>query len=239
MSPTAQIQALAQSVYLRIKNRLYDDLTSTDGKNYITAIMDFANGWLDEFETQTTPSGDPLYWKAVTQLGYPIGTATAGTATVTLPTAVNDVIVEQDRYVQVTFNGTVVSNFLVVAPEQITNISSRVTSNMCTVTGRTVTFSRLFTANENTGTIIADVTTYFPRLSLTSVNSIALVKPRELLVLGIAKNAALPDIVKGSLTPSFVQKYQQLLDGAVAKNQYGGQADTADTDDYGYVRGIY
>ena len=239
MTPTAQIQALAQSVYLRIKNRLYDDITSTDGQAYVNAIIDFANGWLDELETETSPSGEPLYWKAVTQLGFPIGTAAVNTATITLPSTVNEVIVEEDRYVQVKFDTAVVSNWLVVSPEQITNVKNRVVQDMCTVTGSTVTFSRLFNANENGGTVTADVTIPFPRFSLTNAKSLLLVKPRELLVLGIAKNAALPDIVKGSLTPSFVQKYQELLEGAMLKNLYGGRADTAQTEDYGYIRGIF
>lgn len=239
MSPTAQINALANSVYLRIKNRQYDDLTSPDGQAYVANIIDFANGFLDELETETNPDGDSLDWNWVTQLGYSLGTAAVNTASITLPSAVNNVIAGEDRYVQVQQGGITISNWLMVAPGNITNDQSRATQNMCTVTGSTMSFSRLFTPQEDGGSIIGDVTTYFPRLSLTNAKVLSIIKPRELLVLGIAKNAALPDIVKGTLTPSFVQKYQQLLANAISRNSNSAQADTAVTEDYGHIRGIY
>jgi hypothetical protein len=239
MSPQAQINALAQSVYLRIKNRNYDDLTSPDGLAFVAQIIDFANGWLDEFENEITPTGDPLYWKSVTQLSYPLGTATINTASIALPTTINDVIIEEERYVQVQQGGITISNWLVVSPDQIVSASNRVTDDMCTVTGGTMTFSRLFRSTEDKGTIVGDVTLPFPRFSSTNAKSLGIIKPRELIVLGIAKNAALPDIVKGTLTPSFVQKYNDLLTGAITRNQYGGRADTIVGENYGHIRGIY
>jgi hypothetical protein len=239
MSPTAQIQGLAQSVYRRIKNRAYDDITSADGQVFVANIIDFANGWLDELETELTPSGDPLYWNAVTQLNYPLGTAAVNTASIPVPTGINEVIIEEDRYIQVQQGGTTISNWLVVSPDAITNKTDRITEDMCTVVGGSIIFSRIFRSTEDQGAIVGDVTIPFPRFSLTNVKSLALIKPRELLVLGIAKNSVLPDIVKGSLTPSFVQKYQDLLTGAITRNEYSSRADTIDTEDYGHVRGIY
>jgi hypothetical protein len=194
MSPQAQINALANSVYLRIKNRQYDDLTSTDGQAFVANIIDFANGFIDELENETNPDGDSLDWNWVTQLGYTIGTAAANTASIILPSAVNNVIAGEERYVQVQQGGITISNWLMVAPQNITNDRTRVTQDMCTVVGNTMSFSRVFSAQEDLGTITADVTTYFPRLSLTNAKVISIIKPRELLVLGIAKNAALPDI---------------------------------------------
>lgn len=239
MTPQIQIQNLAQSVYLRIKNRMYDDIASADGQAFVANIIDFANGYLDELEQTLTPTGDPLYWKSMMQIGYTLGTATVGTASITLPSTINELVVEEERYVQVQQGGITVSNWLVVSPEEITNQNSRVTEDMCTVTGTTLNFSRLFKDTENNGTIIGDVTLPFPRFSLTNAKSLTIIKPRELIVLGVAKNSALPDIVKGTLTPSFVQKYQDLLSGAVTRNEYGGRASSAVTEDYGYIRGIF
>lgn len=239
MTPQAQINALAQSVYLRIKNRIYDDITSPDGQLFVANIIDFANGYIDELENETSPNGDALDWKWMMQLGYTLGTAAVNTASITLPSAINNVLADSDRYIQVQQGGITVSNWLLVSPNDITTNTARITENMCAVTGSTLSFSRLFNAQEDQGTIIGDVTLPFPRLSMTNAKVINIIKPRELLVLGIAKNAALPDIVKGSLTPSFVQKYQQLLGNAISRNASSSQADTITTDDYGYVRGIY
>lgn len=238
MSPLAQIQALAQSVYIRIKNRPYDDLTSTDGQAYVAQIIDFGNGYIDELENEVNPAGNVLDWKWVTQLGYTIGTAAVGTASITLPSGINNVIVDEDRYVQILQGGVAVSSWLIVSPDDITkpHLSD---GNMCTVTGSTMTFSRLFTALEDQGSIVADITTPIPRLSLTNAKAITIIQPRELLVLGIAKNASLPDIVKGALSPSFVQKYNDLLQNAITRNNSSGAADTMVGNDYSYIRGIY
>jgi hypothetical protein len=239
MSPKAQIEALAQSVYLRIKNRQYDDILGTDGQIFVANIIDFANGWLDEFETELTPSGDPLYWNVMTRLNYTLGTAAVNTASVVLPTAVSELIIEEERYVQVQQGGITVSNWLVVSPDGITNKTSRVTEDVCTSVGGTLVFSRQFKSTEDGGTIVGDVTLPFPRFTLTNAKSLSLIKPRELLILGIAKNSVLPDIVKGTLTPSFVQKYQDLLTGAVTRNEYAAKADTIISEDYSRIRGIF
>jgi hypothetical protein len=239
MNPTAQIQALANSVYLRIKNRFYDDLTSPDGVAYVNAIIDFGNGFLDELENEVNPDGKPLDWDWVTQLGYTLGTAAINTASITLPSTINNVIVDEERYIQVVHGGIVVSNWLVVSPSQITNKTNRIVDDTCTVTGSTLTFSRLFKDFEDQGTIIGDVTLPFPRLSLTNAASIKIIKPRELLVLGIAKNASLPDIVKGGLSPSYVQKYNDLLQNAIMRNTSSSTPDNMQRTDYGSIRGIF
>lgn len=244
MSPTAQINAFVQSVYLRIKNRQYGDLTTAAGQALVANIIDFANGFIDELETEVNPDGNPIDWKWVTQLNYALGTATIGAASITVPSAVNNVIADEDRYIQIQQGGIVVSNWLLVAPGNITNNQNRITEDMCTVTGSTytgitMTFSRVFNEQESNGTIVGDVTLPIPRLSLTNVKALSIIKPRELLVLGTAKNDVLSDIVKGTLTPSFVQKYQNLLQNAINRNVSSAQADTAVSDDLGYIRGIY
>jgi hypothetical protein len=240
MSPTAQIQALAQSVYLRIKNRYYDDLTTSDGQTFLAQIIDFGNGFIDELENEVNPDGQPIDWKWLETLGATLGTAAVNTASISFPGGFLNLIAEEQRYVEVQQDGTTVSNWLVVSPNDIANQSQRYTEDMVTLTGSGImTFSRQFNENEDGGTVIGDVTSAFPRLSLTNAKVLSVIRPRELLVLGIAKNASLPDIVQGSLSPSYVQKYDDLLQNAIARNSASGAADTVTRDDLSGIGGIY
>ena len=239
MSPLVQIQNFAQSVYLRIKNRQYDDVTGPDGQVFVANIIDFANGFIDELENEVDAEGNPINWKWLEQLGVSLGTATSGSASATFPSTYLNLIADENRYVQVLQDGSPVSNWLVVAPGDIRNSTYGYTGNMVTLTGSGVlTFSRVFNDQENGGTIVGDVTTPFPRFSLTNAKILSIVKPRELLVLGVAKNASLPDIVKGTLSPSYVQKYDDLLTNVISRNGVSSVGRTAQRDNNGYISGV-
>lgn len=240
MSPQAQLNSFVNSVYMRVKNRPYDDLTTPDGQKYVLQIIDFANGFIDELETEVNPNGLPIDWKWLEQLGATLGTASSGSSSIVFPSTYLNLVAEESRYVQVLQDGSSVSNWLVVSPNDISNSKKRYTENMVCLTGSGIlTFSRPFNDAEDTGTIVGDITTPFPRLSLTNVKSLSIIKPRELFVLGVAKNISLPDIVKGSLSPSYVQKYNDLLQNAIARNMASGAADTAEAEDYSDIGGVY
>lgn len=240
MSPQLQLAAFANSVYIRIKNRAYDDLTSTDGQAFIALVTDFANGFIDELETEVNIDGLPIDWKWSQVLGATLGTATAGLSSITFPATYLNLIAQENRYVQILQDGTSVSNWLVVSPNNIANMNQWYTGNkVCLTGGGVLTFSRAFTPQENNGTIVGDITTPIPRLSGTNVKAFSIIKPRELFVLGVAKNESLPDIVKGSLSPSFAQKYTNLLNNTIARNNASGMANTAQSEDYSSVGGVY
>lgn len=245
MTPIAQLQSFANSVYRAIKNRAYDDLTSDDGKAYLDTIVDFTNQFLDELEMETTASGEPVDWKWMRQTAYTLGTATVGDASITAPTAIFNLIANPGRYVQIIHDGAVVSNWAVVAPDNITNKADRVTEDMCSLIGTTIVFSRVFKDYEDQGTIVGDVTLPIPRMvydvstgKVSNVKVLTTVKPKQLLVLGVAKNSSLPDIVQGKLSPSFVQKFDDLLQGAIIRNSVSSSSDTVQTDDLSYISGI-
>src|SRR5262249_11858518 len=148
------------------------------------------------------------------------GTAVAGDASIDAPSGILDLVAGHNRYVQILQDSSVIANFVVVDPDDITNATDRVTEDMCSLVGSTIVFSRQFTDEENGGTIIGDVQTPIPRiiaslssgsLLCTNAKALSLVKPKQLLVLGVAKNSTLPDIVQGKLSPSYVQKYNDLL----------------------------
>lgn len=242
MAATDDITAFAQSVYLIIKNRYYDDIGSTDGQAFIAQIVDFANQFIDELENELDGSGNPINWWWLRQNGATLGSATTGNASVNFDSDdFLNLIPDEGRYVQILQDGTAVSNWAVVQPSDISNAGNRVTEDMCARVGDNLVFSRAFKSTENNGTIVGDVTTPITRLSFTGqANSDALstVKPKQLLILGVAKNASLPDIVQGKLSPTFVQKYNDLLTNAVARSASTSLSDTVQRDNLGYISGV-
>lgn len=250
MSPLAQLQKFAQSVYLVIKGRYFDDIDTEDGVTLIQQTVDWANMFIDEIEMETNPDGTPIEWKFKRVLGFELGTVAAGGASVAIPSSVDFVLTDENRYVQIVQGGAVVSNWAVVAPDQITNKSSRTTEDTCTQVGSTLTFSRAFRDYEDGGTVTADVSAPLPpitysistdglTLTPTNIKLLSIVKPKTLLTLGVAKNASLPDIVQGGLSPSYAQKYGNLLQGAIARNNAGAVADEVVREDLSGVGGVY
>jgi hypothetical protein len=252
-SPTAQLQAFAQSVYLMIKNRYYSSLTTPTGQTFLSSIVDWANMYIDELETEITSDGDPIDWIWVRQPNTSLGTATYIAGSVTQPSITwnsnlyNNLCSGTERFVQVLDplgSGNPVSNFTVVAPDDISNNMVRNDIDMCTLINGNIYFSRPFNQNENGGAIVGDVTTYLPRITTTipttgsnagqilatNVSIFTTIKPLALFKLGVAKNAILPDIVMGGLQPSYVQKYNDLLTNAINQSTRSAVAPTADYD---------
>lgn len=244
MSPTAQLQAFAQSVYLVIKNRYFDDITGADGIIFMQQVVDWANQFLDELETEVNPDGSPIDWLWNRQLAFTLGTAVEGASSVIAPSTIFNLIAEENRYVQILQGSTVISNWAVVAPEQISSQTDRIVEDMATFVGGRIVFSRAFRDTEAGGTVVGDVTLPIPRLAISAtglavnVKAFSIVKPKQLMVLGVAKNATLPDIVQGGLSPSYAQKYNDLLTGAIARNATSGLADLVTRDDLGYIGGV-
>lgn len=239
MSPQDQIKAFAQSIYLTIKNRYYDDIDGDDGQVYVAQVLDWTTMFLDELENTVGPDGQLVDWWFARQSGYTLGTATTGSASITTPTAIDRLIADEQRYVQILQDNAVVSNWAVVHPKDIASRTDRITEDMCAVVGSSIVFSRQFRDTENAGTIIGDVVLKLTRPSLNNAKLLTTVRPKQLLILGVAKNATLPDIVQGGLSPSYATKYDNLLAGAVARSIASSISANAGRDNYSNVRGIY
>lgn len=249
MAAIDDFTTFAQSVRLVIKNKYFDDVAGNDGQNFLAMTADWCNMFLDELEMETGPDSQPVDWWFARGNGERLGTAKLGKASIDFDSDdFLSLIAEQQRYVQVVVGGAVVSNFAVVSASQITNKSDRVTEDACARVGDSVVFSRAFKDYEDGGQIIGDVTLVLPRLAytydgttfaITDASLLTFVRPPLLLKLGVAKNNTLPDIVQGGLSPSFAQKYNDLLQGAIARSLTSSQSDQAPRDDYSGVAGVY
>lgn len=249
MAQLDDFKAFTQSVYLVIKGRYFDDIDSDDGTTLILQTADWLNQYLDELELELDSNGEPVDWKWNRTNGVTLGTAKEDASSVTFDTKTfMNLITEENRYVQVVQDGTVVSNFAVVSPDEISNQTDRVTEDMCTLVNDQLIFSRTFHDYEDGGTIIGDVTEPTPRvvmnqdgttLTANNIKALSVVKPKQLLVLGVAKNASLPDIVQGGLSPSYTQKYGDLLKNAIARNSVGSIGSTVQRDNLSSIGGIY
>jgi hypothetical protein len=250
-SPTTDLQNFAQSVYLVIKGRYFDDITGTDGVTFQQQVADWVNQYIDELENMVDNNGELVNWRWARELAYELGTVAAGDTSITAPTGVQNLIANEKRYVQIlsAADSSVLSNWTVVAPEDISDDSNKVDEDMCTFVNGNIQFSREFNDEEDGGTIIGDAIVSLPRmvvsvdgsgnLSATNVKILTTVKPKQLLILGVAKNATLPDIVQGGLSPSYVQKYNDLLQGALAKNSASARSDVMERENFSGITGVW
>lgn len=255
MDPTAQLQAFAQSVYLMIKDRYFDDLTSTDGQTYLGQVVDWTNMFIDELQYMTDSDGSPIDWLWSRLPMQNLGTAVYNSqpnpprGTVSWnSTLYFSLCTGNERFVQIIdANNNVLANFTVVNASEVSNNNARNNEDRCALVNGLILFSRPFTQAENGCAIFGDVTGYLPYLTTavvsgqiqaTNVQIFSTVKPLTLLKLGVTKNAILPDIVKGGLTPSYNAKYNDLLTNAIDRSTQSTIAPSVDVDDYSNVRGV-
>lgn len=232
MTDEQRLQAFVQSVYLTRYNRYIDDITDADGQEEIAKTIDWTNNFLGELELES----DWQYLRANDSI---LGTVAAAAAqTIPLPSGVRKLVVHEDRPLKISQDGSTVSTWEVVDPNHLTEDTGHYGDRVTTV-GDTIVFSRPFRDTEVGGTITADVIEDMPQLATNDIAVLDLVRPTQLLVLGTAKNAVLPDIVQGGLTPSFTEKYSDLLEKAVMQNEASASAGIIGGDDNSYIRGVY
>lgn len=245
MAYSTDFQKFAQQVYLAIKNRYFDeDLDSADGLVFLEQTADWLNLWLDELENVTDQNGNIINWKFARGVQTTIGTvATDDTSIAVVPTDILDLVAEPFRWAKITVSGSVQSQWGVVDPDQLNNNRWREYWPDCeqalSLVNGNILFSRPIRSDENGGTLTADTVNSLTRVTDSDQSVISVVKPRQLMVLGAAKNNSLPDIVQGGLSPSFLQKYNDLLLGAMARNEATSRSDKAVRDNLGYIGGIW
>lgn len=242
MTPQQRLDQFVQDVYLTRYNRFVDDLTSSDGIVEVAKTYRWTNMFLDELERETDNDGRAMQWNFARNHNVDLGTILTSSTVITLPVAAYKLVIDANRPVTITQAGLAVNHFDVVDAGQITKRTDIASLDRVTVPKRTLIFSRPFQTYEIGGKVIGDTIDKFPRLDaadpVTSASLLDIV-PYELLVLGVAKNATLPDIVQGGLSPSFAQKYAALLDQVKLENGDSSTADDQVSDDLSYIGGIF
>lgn len=236
MTSAERVIEFAQSVYLTRTSRYFDGIEETDGQVFLRQTVDWTNQFIEELEMETDNDGQPIDWDFLRENDYDLGKVPSTTQSVELDDDVDRLVVNEDRPLVIMQDGSIISRWTVVNANQVAQ--AKTPGNMVMVVNRNIIFSRALDETELGGDIVADVVKFIPRLTLTNADLLDVVRPKQLLVLGVAKNATLPDIVQGGISPSLTQKYGDLLTGAKARSALSSIADTAQTDDYSYISGV-
>lgn len=232
MTPQAQIEKLAQSAYLAVTGN-YNDVETEELTEFLAKSIDWTNQFAGELELETD-------WNYLRSNGYTLGTVLSATQeTIALPDDVRKLVVSPYRDLVLSQDGAIVGRFKIVMPSQISDPSNPDTVDRCTVVNRTILFSRPFTDGEVGADIFADIILKMPELSLTDTELLEIVTPYQLLILGTAKNISLPDLVRGGTSPSFLQKYNDLLQKAVMENNQTAEAMYADRESLSFISGVW
>jgi len=232
MTNQERIEKLAQSAYLAVTGG-YNSVTGAELTTFVNETIDWTNQFAQELELETD-------WNYLRTNNFDLGTVMSATVqTVELPDEVRKLIKSPYRDLVLSQDGAIIAKFKVVEPSQISNPRNPETVDRCTVVNRNLLFSRPFTAQEVGASILTDVIAPMPELSLTDVSILDLVDPYQLLVLGTAKNISLPDLVRGVTSPSFTQKYNNMLQRAVAENIESAEAFDADRESLSFITGVW
>lgn len=231
MTDAEKIQAFTQSVYLATHNRYFDDITGDDGVTLQAQMIDWTNQFIEELEEEA-------YWNYVRENDFDFGTIITASDTFALPAEVRDLVIDEYRPLVILQDGSIVSEWEVVNPNQITRPTRSNAKDRVMVLKQVLIFSRPFNEMEIGGSVAADIVTPIPRLASNNTTVLDLVRPKQLLILGTSKNVTLPDIVQGGTSPSFTQKYTNELEKAIDKNMRSSVASETVRDDYGSIGGI-
>lgn len=231
--PIDNITDLAQDVYYTVNGVVNDD-TGDDLTQFQDDFIRAFNLWKDEFETEA-------YWAKLRVDDYTLATiADTTTYSFTLPDDYRTPVINQNKWLKVVLNdGTVISKFKMVDPNQRQVDDSWEHPDRAAFVGRNVVLSRAPKDTEVGATLVLDVVEYLPPLTRTDDDAIALLPNKQLAVLGVAKNTSLSNVVKIALSPSFAQKYNNELQKAIAENNLSTEIDDMQRDNYGYINGIW
>ena len=167
-------------------------------------IVMWTNQFLPELETEAD-------WNFSRENNVTIATATTESVYDINDDDIRKLVVNEYRPVTIRQDGSVVSSFKVVNPNNLADPTDHDTGDRATFFNGKLILSRPLYQHEVGGSIVADVIYKLPLLEENDSTLLETVTPVQLLVLGVVKNRILPDIVKGSLNPSYTQKYNALL----------------------------
>lgn len=240
MTDGEKLNELTQDFYLTLYNREIDDIEDTDGQAEVSKVVRWVNLFLNELEQETDSNGMPINWVYRRQNDVELGTISGASDTFALPSGALRPVADPDRPLYITQDSSIIGLWDVVDPNQLTSRNHYTDREQrVTYVNQLIVFSRTLNDTEIGGKVYSDLVYSFPRLASDDTTLLNLPIPRQLLILGAAKNSSLPDIVQGGLSPSYAQKYSDLLEGHKAANNQTGVASEAVTEDYSGIGGVY
>lgn len=233
MTDEQKIENLAQQIYVA-RNNEKNSVVGSERTDWLDTTVMWVNQFLPELEKEAD-------WNWSRENDHSIGLAVHGPSpqTIALSQDIRKLAVDDDRPVYLVKNGQVIATFDMVTPSLIKDVKNRQNEDRATVIGRKLVFSRPFTGSEDGADILVDVIKRLPALAMNNTDVLDIVDPLQLIVLGVLKNQTLPDIVQGGLSPSFAQKYADLLDAIKFENSDSTQTETVSGDDLGYIQGVW
>lgn len=224
------MENLAQSVY-RIVNGSRNAATGAALDSFVSLYRDWANDFISELELET----DWVWWRIQDNN---FGTA-SNDAPLTIPEDFRDLIVNIDRPFYLQQDGSTISTFLVVDPNNVNNPADTDKEDRVTFVNGKFIFSRPFRDEELGATVYGDYMQSAPQITVSDETVIAIIKPYKLLTLGMAKDVSLPDLVQGGISPNIEQRYLKVLSAAVAQNAQSVATGTAPLESYASLGGVY
>jgi len=233
MSATHTMENLAQSAY-RIVNGSKNAATGTALTTFVALYRDWANDFISELELET----DWNWWRIQ---DHEFGTA-SNTAPLTIPDDFRKLVVSLDRPMYLQQDGTTISTFLVVDPNNVNNPAGSDKEDRVTYIDGKFVFSRPFRDEELGAVVYGDYMQWAPEITddtTTGDAVINVIQPYKLLSLGMAKDISLPDLVQGGISPNIEQRYLKVLSEAIAQNAQSIATGTAPYEGYGGLGGNY
>lgn len=252
MTDEQLLKQFANQVYLTKFNRFIDGVdtaasppTDTDALIEIQKVIMWANLWADELELETDYEGRPMDWRFLRENDVDFGaiasTSNTGVNAIPIPTGYRRLVYRANRPLTIMQDVSRISTWKVVDPNQQTRREDTWTGPRVTSLNGKLVFSRAFNTTEVGGHIFADLIKPITRMfynpgGAIDVTMLKTIPHQQLMVLGVAKNATLPGIVEGGLTPALTSKYASLMEGAKAASANTSIADDAwDEEDFGYI----
>ncbi|HWT40063.1 MAG TPA: hypothetical protein VN081_02225 [Dongiaceae bacterium] len=236
MSATHTMEQLAQSAY-RIVNGSKNAATGDALTAFVDLYRDWANDYISELELET----DWIWWRVQ---DFTFGQA-SNDDPLPVPEDFRKLVVNIERPVYLMHDGTVISSFVVVDPNNVNNPPEITKEDRVTYIDGKFVFSRPFREEELGADVVGDYMQYAPEITeVTDENPngdavINVIQPFKLLTLGMAKDISLPDLVQGGISPNIEQRYLKVLGEAVAQNAQSIATGSADFSSYGDIGGVY
>ena len=227
------ITELAQDVYYTV-NGVENDDTDEDETIFQNSFIRAFNLWTQEYETEA-------YWNRLRVNDHVLGVITGITTySFTLSDEYRTPVFNENQYLKFVSDGVTIASFKMVNPNQ-RQVDDEVSrpDRATFVDDNKIVLSRVPTAEEVGAEMVLDVVLAFPKLTRTDDTAITYLHKTQLAVLGIAKNEALSDVTKVSLSPSFAQKYKNELDKAIAANDMSSEINDMRGNDYSSIGGVW